>query len=201
MACVISFWLLIFGVPVFIVGTIFVIVSKKSTKTKLLTTILPVITYLPLTYLFLLAYNHTSPKTFLIPAEYQGTLRIVYEERCGTKMKKENGRQIIQFPENGILILSEEFEGGINNEYYLVDKNGKRTKVDEFIDFKISKKKLPFVLIGGGGTFGADDKSKEIKFSDFYLYNKDTIQTDNYKLSQQFDSLMNKTVTDCRATK
>ena len=203
LACVISFWLLIFGVPVFIVGTIFVFLSKKSTRTKLLTTILPVIAYLPFTYLFLLAYNHTSPKTFLIPAEYQGTIRIVYEEECGIKMYKENGRQILQFPQTGILILNEKFDGGINNEYYLIDKSGKRTKIDESIDYKDSTKKLPFILVGGAGTFGADDKSKDIKYSDFYLHNKDTVQTDNYKykLSQQFDSLMWKVVNDCRTSK
>ncbi|MBK9489571.1 MAG: hypothetical protein IPO07_12855 [Haliscomenobacter sp.] len=145
MASVISFWLLIFGVPVFIIGTILVLLSKKPTKTKLLTTLLPVIAYLPLTYLFLLAYNHTSPKTFLIPAEYQGTIRIVYEEKCGIKMQEENGRQILQFPETGILILNEKFNGGINNEYYLIDKSGNRTKVDESINFKDSTKKLPFI--------------------------------------------------------
>jgi hypothetical protein len=201
LACVISFWLLILGIPVFIGGTIFVILSKKPIQTKLLTTILPIIAYLPLTYLFLLAYNYTTPKTFLIPAEYQGTIRIVYEEKCGIKMHKENGRQILQFPETGILILNEKFDGGINNEYYLIDKSGKRTKIDEIIDFKDNTKKLPFILVGGAGTFGTDDKSKDITYSDFYLHNKDTVQTDNYKLSQQFDSLMWEVVNDCRASK
>ncbi len=116
-------------------------------------------------------------------------------------MQEENGRQILQFPETGILILNEKFNGGINNEYYLIDKSGNRTKVDESINFKDSTKKLPFILIGGAGTFGVDDKSKDIKYSDFYLHNKEIVQTDNYKLSQKFDSLMWKVVNDCRASK
>lgn len=116
-------------------------------------------------------------------------------------MHKENGRQILQFPETGILILNEKFDGGINNEYYLIDKSGKRTKIDEIIDFKDNTKKLPFILVGGAGSFGADDKSKDIIYLDFYLHNKDTVQTDNYKLSQQFDSLMWKVVNECRASK
>lgn len=33
--CVISFYLLYFGVPIFIVGTLMVLVSKKPIKTKL----------------------------------------------------------------------------------------------------------------------------------------------------------------------
>ena len=199
--CGISFWLLFYGVPVYIIGTIFVILSEKPFKTKLLTTILPVITYLPLTYIFLLAYNYTTPKTFLISAEYQGAIRIVYEEKCGIKLHKLNGRQILQFPESGILILNEKFDDGINNEYFLIDKDGNRTKIDEIIDFKDSSKKLPFISIGGAGSFVRDNQSKDITYSDFYLYNKDTVQIDNYKLSQQFDSLMWKVVNDCRASK
>lgn len=200
-ACVISFWLLFYGVPVFIIGTILVFLSTKTIKIKLLTTILPVGVYFPLMYLFLLIYNHTEPKTFLIPANYQGTIRIVYEEKCGTKIQKENRRQLLEFPENGILILSENFDGGIDNEYYLIDKSGRRTRVEEIIDFKNSKKILPFILVGGGGAFLADNNSKEINYSDFYLYNKDTTQTDNFKTSQKFDSLTWKVVNDCRNSK
>jgi len=197
-ACIISFWLLVYGIFIFTIGVILVFLSKKPIKTKLLTTILPVVFYLPATYFFLLAYNYTSPKIFLIPADYQGTIRIVYEEKCGIKVHKENGRQILQFPENGILILNEKFDGGISNDYYLIDKNGNRIKVEQIIDFKDHTKKLPLILVGGAGTLGADDNNKDIKFSDFYLYNKDTVQTDNYKLSQQFDSLTWKVVDDCR---
>jgi hypothetical protein len=201
LACLISFWLLVYVVFIFAIGAVFIFFSKKPIKTKLLTTILPILIYLPATYIFLLAYNYTTPKTFLIPANYQGTIRIVYEEKCGEKMHKVNGREILQFPENGILILNEKFDGGINNDYYLVDKSGRRTEIDETIDYKNSSKKLPFILVGGAGTFVSDDNKKNITYSDFYLYNKDTLQTDNYKMSQQFDSLMWKIVNDCRTLK
>lgn len=201
LACVISFWLLVYGVFIFAIGAVFVFLSKKPIKTKLLTTILPILIYLPATYIFLLAYNYTTPKTFLIPANYQGTIRIVYEEKCGVKMHKVNGRKILQFPGNGILILDEKFNGSINNDYYLVDKSGRRTKIKEVIDFRNATKKLPFILIGGAGTLGADGNRKEITFSDFYVFSKDTLQKDNYKLSQQFDSLTWKIVEDCRAEK
>ena len=116
-------------------------------------------------------------------------------------MHKENGRQILQFPENGILILNEKFDGGINNDYFLVNKSGKRTKVEEIIDFKNSTKRLPFIVVGGGGTFIRETNKKSITYSDFYLYNKDTTRRDDYKLSQRFDSLMWKVVEDCRTFK
>jgi hypothetical protein len=200
-ACIISFYLLIYGIFILGIGILFLWVSKKPVKTKLFATILPIILYLPATYLFLLAYNYTSPKTFLIPSDYEGTIRIVYEEKCGLTLTKENGRQILQFPQNGILILNEKFDGGINNEYYLVDNNGKRTKITESSDFKDKTKKLPLIQVGGAGTLGGNEHEKGIIFSDFYLYNKDTTSTDDYKLSQRFDSLTNVVVNSCRTKK
>lgn len=185
---------------VFLIATVLVFLSKKSLKTKLLTTILPFVFYLPATYLFLLAYNYTTPKTFLIPANYQGALRIVYEQKCGTSYKSENGRRVLTFPDNGILILNEKFDGGVNNKYYLFDKNDARIMVREYFGVQKAIKKTPCILIGGGGTLGAGG-ADEIKFSDFYLYNKDTTLKDDYKLTQHFDSLTWKTVNDCRARK
>ena len=139
-ACVISFLLLVYSIFIFGIGVLFVWISKKSVKKKVFSTVLPVIFYLPLTYLFLLAYNYTTPKTFLIPADYEGTVRIVYKQKCGVKLHKENGRQIIRFPKSGVLILNEKFDGGINNEYFLVDKNGSKTKVEQIINFQDRKR-------------------------------------------------------------
>jgi hypothetical protein len=196
-ACVISFWLLFYGLIIFIIGVVFVWFSKKSVKTKLFSTIFPILFYLPSTYLFLLAYNYTTPKTFLIPADFEGTLRIVYEEKCGVTLYKENGRQILKFPESGILILNEKFDGGINNAYYLVDKNGKQTKVEQVLNFNSRIKKLPLIEVGGAGSLGVSG-SEEITFSDFNVYNKDTIVIKDFRISQQFDSLTKDFVKKCR---
>jgi len=197
-ACVISFWLLYYGIFLFAAGTLLVFLSKKPIKTKLLTTILPIIIYVPVTYVFLLAYNYTTPKTFLIPIDYDGTVRVVYEEKCGVELHVENGRQIFQFPKSGILILNEPFDGRINHEYYLVDKSGRQIKVTQVLDDKDLGKKLPSIQVGGAGTLGVSDSDKGITFSDFYLYNKDTTVRDDYELSQRFDSLTTEIVRACR---
>jgi hypothetical protein len=195
-ACVISFWLLYYGVFIFTFGVILVAISEKPTKTKLLTSILPIVVYVPVTYIFLLAYNYTTPKTFLIPEDYQGTLRIIYEEKCGIKLSKEDGRQIFKFPNNGILILNEDFDGGVNHDYYLVDKKGNRRKIEQILDYK--NRSLPSIQVGGAGTLGASDKDESITFSDFYLYNKDTTLVDDYRVSQRFDSITTEIVKACR---
>ncbi len=195
-ACVISFWLLYYGSFIFAIGACFVFLSKRSLKTKILTTILPIFFYLPTTYFFLLAYNYSTPKIFLIPADYDGTIRIIFEEKCGESLQIKNGRQIFNFPENGILILNEKFDGHINHEYYLVDKNGKQTKVEQTLNSADKHKTLPYILVGSAGTIG--DESGGIAFSDFYLYNKDTLKMNNLKVSQQFDSLTIEIVKACR---
>jgi hypothetical protein len=205
-ACVISFWLLIFGIPAFLIGTILVLFSNRTTKTKLFATLTPIILYFPLTYLFLMAYNYTTPKIFLIPSNYEGTLRIIYEEECGQHIYKNDGKEILVFPSNGVLILNEDFDGGINNEYFLVDKLGKKTKIPEILEFKNRKSNRPCVLVGGSGTMwewekievNSTNKKKGITYSDFYLINKNTTNESDYKTEQKLDSLTKKIVKQCR---
>ena len=113
--CVISFYLLVFGIPTFLVGAILVFLSKQTIKVKLITTLTPVVLYIPLTFLFLYVYNYSTPKTILIPKDYEGNLRVVYEEKCGHNYDKTEGVKTLTFPENGILILNEDFDRHIRS--------------------------------------------------------------------------------------
>jgi hypothetical protein len=204
-ACVISYWLLIFGIPAFLIGTVLVLCSNRTTKTKLLVTLTPIILYFPLTFLFLTAYNYTTPKVFLISSDYEGTLRIIYEEECGQNIYKKDGKEVLNFPPNGILILNEDFDGGINNEYFFVDKLGKKTKISEILEFKNRKTKIPSILVGSAGTMSQvieanskKKKEKDITYSDFYLINKNTTDEYDFRENQKFDSLTKSIVNQCR---
>lgn len=89
-------------------------------KQKLMTTNLRLTTFsilMLLAYLFHTGCNaskapqfirSTPPVTFLIPAGFQGNLRVVYGEPCGAQPKFENGRQLFEFPANGVLILQKQ---------------------------------------------------------------------------------------------
>lgn len=206
-ACVASFYLLIYGVPVYILGALLVFLSRTKLKTKLFSTLIPLVLYLPSTYVFLLIYNYTPPKIFLIPSDYSGPLRIVYEEKCGVKPVKSNGRQVLKFPETGVLILNVDFDGGVNNKYYLVDSKGNKNEVPQTLDYKDSVRNKPAVLVAGSGTMGAaiyansQRREPDIKFSDFYVFNGDTTDLENYHWSQQFDSLTTAVVNSCRQSK
>ena len=152
--------------------------------------------YLPTTYLFLLAYNYSEPKVFLIPEGYEGAIRIVYEEKCGTTPIDEKGHKILSFPSNGILILNSKFDGRINNEYYFVNSRGVKTKINQSFDSKNDAKRFPVVQVLGAGTM--DDG---ISFSDFYIYNKDTSYNEKYSPFHKFDSLTISEVRFCRSLK
>ena len=103
-ACIISFYFIIFGLPIFLIGMTVVLFSKTQFKTKLITTILPIILWLPATYIFLYFYGLTTPETFLIPSTLEKRFRVIYDEKCGVEPKYENGRRIIVIPYNGVLM-------------------------------------------------------------------------------------------------
>lgn len=204
-ACVVSFYLLVFGIPAFLVGAILIFLSKQNIKTKLLTTLIPLILYVPSTFLFLYAYNYSTPKTILIPKNFEGKLRVIYEENCGRNYDKTDGIKTLTFPENGILVLNEDFDRHVNYNYYLVDELGNRTKISQILDYKDRMQKRPCVLVGGSGTIGqtieansTNHGEKEITFSDFYIYNKDTVDRNDFKSQQKFDSLTTAIVKQCR---
>jgi hypothetical protein len=183
-ACVVSFWLLIFGVPIFVAGTILVLFSRVTAKKKLIVTILPIVLYFPTTYLFLFAYNYSTPKTFIIPDSYEGPIRIVYNENCGTKYFKKNGNLTLVFPDNGILILNEKFDGGVNNRYFLLSRNGQKKLIKGYVGFEKESKKTPYILIGGSGSFGSSGQGK-LPFQTFTsltgtLLNKKTEDVQTY---------------------
>ena len=112
------------------------------------------------------------------------------------------------FPENGILILSEDFDRHVNYNYYLVDELGNRTKIPQILDFSDQVQKRPCVLVGGSGTIGqtieantTNREEKGITFTDFYVYNKNTVDRSDFKSEQKFDSLTTVIVNKCRQKK
>lgn len=207
-ACVLSFYLLVFGIPTFLVGAILVFQSNHRIQTKLLTTVTPIVLYFPFTFLFLYVYNYSIPKTILIPKNFNGKLRVVYEEKCGGSYTKTDGVKTLTFPDNGLLVLNEDFDGHANYNYYLVDELGNRTEIPQIFDFKDRGQKRPCILSGGSGTIGqtieansTNQVEKGITFSDFYVYNKDTVDRNDFKSQQRFDSLTTIIVNQCRQQK
>jgi len=150
-------------------------------------------------------YNYTCPKIFLIPENYNGKLRVVYEEKCGQGLIIEDGSEVFRFPENGILILSDKFNGRINHKYYFVDTKGNRKEIPQ-ANFDGKDLKFPNTSILGSGTMTnaeikigvvSNDDNDNISYSDFYV-NQNKVENYDYKAEEKFDSLTFAYVCNCR---
>ena len=151
--------------------------------------------------------NPALERTFLIPSDYQGTLRIVYSEKCGVQPKEEDGREVFEFQKNGLVILTTDNDYRIKNDFYLIDDKGNRTKVNQISAFEDRVNKMPAILAGGEVVSSSVVNSSNSKSTggadcmDFYLYNKDTTRIENSKLSQKLDLLTNSVMNACRENK
>lgn len=170
--------------------------------------------------------NRPLPYTFLIPANYNGILRVICDEECGIKPQVENGRQVLEFDKNGILILNTaSFDGGmkekntrLNNdeetksfltemksEYYLVDSKGNKTKITQILNAGEKPTDTPSILPGettvSGYTYNNSQvEMKGITYQDFYLYNPDTTGTKETMSSQQINTITKALVNACRTS-
>jgi hypothetical protein len=121
----------------------------------------------------------------------------------------ENGREVFKVPDDGILIAQSKFTTGtVDDQYYLVDDKGNRKKINELLEFSERLKKHPGVLLVSTGNFGgpvnggsSSDSPLAINFVDYCVYNKDTVDRDDEKTTNRFDSLVNAAVEKCRSNK
>jgi hypothetical protein len=173
------------------------IYEKSYIKTKIIYIGATLIIISIACFLFFYIYNNSTAKTILIPKNFKGNLRVIYEEKCGGVYEKKEGVTTLTFPDNGILILNEDFDSHDNYKYYLVDELGNKTEIPRLNYFQDRVQKRPCVLSGGYGTINY--LSKEISYKDFYVYNKDNNGND-FK-EKVFDSLTVVIVNQCRQQK
>jgi len=121
---------IIFAGPILLIGLAVVWFSKTTAKTKILTTVLPFLLWYPgfLAFMYF-GSKRMTPETFLIPEKFRGHIFLVYNESCGQIVPKVNGRLVYRIPDNGIMILKNEFETGIiDHEYYFVNERWEKIK-------------------------------------------------------------------------
>lgn len=186
--------------------------SPKAVVSSLFSFLITLIvtTVIILLFNILNAYlSQPDKETYLIPVGFEGEVTVIYGEKCGIKPAYENGRRVLQIPDNGILIIQPEFEGGtFDREYYFIDRNGKKERIKLFwADKKRTINSPSGVLSGGAGSMPitmSDGSSLAIRYTHFTVFNKGSILEEegkNFRHHEQLDSLAPVIIKTCREKK
>ena len=114
--------------------------------------------------------EHTNEQ-FLIPKGYEGEVRVVHNIKDAPLLEKSDGFDVYQINDKGYTLsplpLS---EGIINNQYYYIDAEGDKEKIDDS-------------CINYGGTEGVDNEEYEYSSSYFFVTQTqcgDTFEENDY---------------------
>ncbi|WMI70055.1 hypothetical protein [Mangrovimonas sp. YM274] len=195
----------IIGLPIFIVGIILILLSKRKLKIKtiwILGSIVGIVAFWPIWT----KINTIEPETYLVPENFNGKIKIIYGLKCGIKPKVENGRRILEIPNDGILFVDYEFKSGIiDHEYYSIDKNGERVKLERYENYKKGTKNVPGIGFGASGNFPGEmpnggissESPLTVHYSEFQVIRDSTVQYD-FKKERKFDSIVRARIEKCK---
>ena len=173
------------AIPVYIIGVFLIWFSNASKKRKLSLTIFPLIIYVPLLMLTMyLAINIRTALAqkleFRFNEDFRGLVTIVYPVEWGQKVTIENGREIIDVPQDGILYYQGKIDpkGGYTNwKYVSISALGEVKDLSEFRLWELtdSEKELIKsdsigVIEGGGWSRASYQPEPMVEFNTIFLW-------------------------------
>ena len=204
-------YLLIFGIPLFIIGIITLLLFNKDLKTKLIWILTPIILWYPMMKLFLylmgvIGTANAQKLDLIFPKNFKGKAIIISEMPCGEKIKIIDKREQLYIPENGILLYNGSFKGGyVNNRYFTIDKNGNKTTIPFLANYmfwddsetKPSESKIGVWLSGGGSIYNHDSYGGiNYSFREFLISSNDSLE--KWSELKQLEKLANGIVAKCK---
>ncbi len=207
------YWL-IFAIPIFLLGVILVFTSPGKIKTKVLSSIIPIIAWYPGMLLFYLVIDTAGAATaqkidLIFPGNFRGRAIVVSEMKCGQPVKVIEGREQLVFPENGILLYQGKIETGrINHNYYFVDNEGVKKEIPTRDDYMYWDSELnqpdstiTGVWVGGMGASFTHEPNTGIAYSFMFLdvtskENRNKYYDSHYL--RQFEAETDSLVQNCR---
>ncbi len=124
-------FLLIIGIPFFLLGTILVLFSKKSWVVKIITVVIPIVLWFVIFEIILHEISKKDAIRIILTHDFSGQVRIVYGQPNGSIPPRENGRMILTIPANGILIVQPFITSGVEDvEYFMMDDKGFPEKIN-----------------------------------------------------------------------
>ena len=148
--------------------------------------------------------NNVPPETFLIPIDFRGKIHVHFNMPCGLSKEKEKGRRVYKIPLNGILLTQfNDKQGYIDQQYFLVDKNGGKTLLpnlsvhdynEEWTTEKNPNEPSRDIL----GVFHAGRVSSEGSYEFYVSTYRQLRDSFDFHYDERFDSLEQKLLDSCR---
>lgn len=121
-----------FPLIIFCIGLLILWLSKGKIRNKIIWTLSPFLFFFCFNFIWKLS-NTCEPETFLIPNNYKGEVRIIFNQKCGEKTEYEDKNRVYHIPNDGILLTQFEDEQGFINQKFFIVENGKRKEVQQLM--------------------------------------------------------------------
>ena len=121
--CVFTFWLMIFAVILFIIGTIFILISKKKWYFK-------IFCLLPMFIALGIIINALYFEKYIIPQNFKGSVYIISDKNIGEPREYDFFKRVYRIPKNGVLFTKFNQKSGFNyRKFYQESSSGNLTEL------------------------------------------------------------------------
>lgn len=121
--CFYTFWLMIFAVIFFIVGTLFILLSKKQWYSKILG-------MLPMFIAIGMMINALYFEKYIIPNNFKGSVYVLTDKKIGKAREYDFFTRVYRIPNSGVLFTKFNQKTGFNyRKFYQENKKGELTEL------------------------------------------------------------------------
>lgn len=178
-------FMLVFGIPFFLIGCILVIFSKKSWLVKSLIIIIPIILWFVGFKIILYLISKKDAVAVVVTKDFSGQVRIIYGEKNGIVPETKEGRMFFEVPDNGILIVQPHITSGLTDiEYYMLDNKGVKRKISAMKSADDKTVSRPAGFFEGTMSSEAESGahvSLDYIYTAFYILGNDSAKIQTYQ--------------------
>ncbi len=129
-----------------------------------------------------------SDDIFIIPADFKGTIAVIYGQENSTEKEYEDGKRLYRIPQDGILKTQFKLKGETANfgEYYYLTDNGQRVRIESIpYDNPFPDSTKIYVHNWQLGS-ASDSEGNKFKYQKATIGTKiDSFETDIFKLIEK----------------
>lgn len=117
--CFFTFWLVIFAAILFVVGTIFILISKKKWYLK-------IICLLPMFIASGIIINASYFEKYILEKDFKGSVNIITDYKIGEPREYDFFERVYRIPKSGVLFTKFNQNSAFNyRKFYQQNENGK----------------------------------------------------------------------------